>query len=130
MRVKIIVLSVLFLLSFEVEAKTLFKEADYQRVWCSLNGGEVEYVNEDKTRVDCLTREHAVEFDFAKKWAESVGQALYYSVLTGKRGKVVLIIEKPSEFKYLNRIFILSKKFNFDVEYVTPEIFSYSTIKK
>ena len=30
--------------------------------------GQIEYVLEDKTRVDCLTEDFAVEFDFASKW--------------------------------------------------------------
>jgi len=41
-------------------------------------GGVIEYVLQDKTRVDCLTEEHAIEFDFANHWAESIDQALYY----------------------------------------------------
>ena len=50
-------------------------EASYQDAWCSIHGGVTEYENEDKTRVDCLTKTHAVEFEFANKWAESIGEA-------------------------------------------------------
>ena len=52
------------------------KEADYQKEWCQHRGGLVEYRLKDKTRVDCLTLTHAIEFDFANKWAESIGQFL------------------------------------------------------
>ena len=38
---------------------------------------------------------YAVEFDFAEKWAEAVGQALYYALKTGKKPAVVLIMEDP-----------------------------------
>jgi hypothetical protein len=38
-----------------------------------------------------MTMTHAVEFDFAPKWAEAVGQALYYGAVTGKKPAVVLI---------------------------------------
>ena len=69
-------------------------KAAYQEVWCKAHNGITEYKNRDYTRVDCLTKENAVEFDFAKKWAESVGQALHYQLMTGRRGKVVLILEK------------------------------------
>ena len=117
-----VVFLLLFFLSINVTAKTLFSEADYQSIWCSLHNGITEYQNTDKTRVDCLTKTHAVEFDFAKKWAESVGQAQYYALMTGKRGMVVLIIEKPQEMKYLQRVQALSKLHDFDVDYVTPEI--------
>ena len=53
-------------------------ESSYQHAWCSAHKGIEEYENKDKTRVDCLTSCHAVEFDFANKWAESIGQALHY----------------------------------------------------
>ena len=53
--------------------------------------------------MDCLTSCHAVEFDFASKWAESVGQALYYQYKTNKKAMVVLIIEYPQkQMIYLN----------------------------
>jgi hypothetical protein len=58
----------------------------------------------DKTRCDCLTEKHAIEFDFGPKWAESIGQALYYSIQTGKRASVVLILEKPGDYKYWIRL--------------------------
>ena len=59
---------------------------------------------QDKTRVDCLTKDYAIEFDFAKKWAESAGQALYYGKMTGKKPAVVLILEAPSDLKYVKRV--------------------------
>ena len=118
------VLVVIIIPSICVEAKHLYKEADYQKVWCSLHNGITEYKNKDLTRVDCLTKSHAVEFDFANKWAESVGQAEYYAMMTGLRGKVVLIIENDNEYKYLKRVRKLAKIHDFDVDYVTPEIFN------
>ena len=54
-----------------------------------------EFENKDFTRVDCLTDKYAVEFDFANKWAESIGQALHYQLMTGKKAKVVLSLEDP-----------------------------------
>ena len=70
-----------------------------------------------------MTDTHAVEFDFANKWAESIGQALHYQLMTGKRAKVVLILEKPKrQMVYFRRVEALGKIHNFDVEYVTPEI--------
>ena len=119
---------ILFLLFFVIEncyAKHIFKESDYQKAWCKANNGIVEYINSDKTRVDCLTKTHAVEFDFAKKWAEGIGQAEYYSFLTGKKGKVILIIEQPNDFKYLKRVQSLAKIHDFDVDYVTSDIFMF-----
>ena len=98
-------------------------ESSYQHAWCSMHHGIEEYENRDKTRVDCLTATHAVEFDFANKWAESIGQALHYQRMTGKRAKVVLILEKPKkQMVYYWRVFELGKLHDFDVEYVTPAI--------
>lgn len=103
--------------------KHLHYESSYQHAWCSAHKGIEEYENSDSTRVDCLTSTHAVEFDFANKWAESVGQALHYQKMTGKKGKVVLILENPQkEIVYFNRVKDLGELHNFDVEYVTPQI--------
>ena len=101
----------------------LRNEKSYQKAWQKKYGGILEYRNDDSTRVDCLTDTHAIEFDFANKWAEAIGQALYYQHKTGKRAKVVLILENPQvQMKYYNKVKELSKIYNFDVEYITPAI--------
>lgn len=46
---------------------------------------------QDRTRVDCLTDEYAIEYDFSNKWAEAIGQALHYGVMTDSRPAIVLI---------------------------------------
>jgi len=98
-------------------------EEAYQYAWCSAHGGVLEYQNEDFTRVDCLTDTHAVEFDFANKWHESIGQALHYSVMTNKKAKVVLILDDyKTQINYFKRIKKIGKKYNFDTEFVTNEI--------
>ncbi|MGN1125083.1 MAG: hypothetical protein ACI4SM_02740 [Candidatus Gastranaerophilaceae bacterium] len=97
-------------------------EVAYQEVWCKEHNGITEYKNRDYTRVDCLTKTNAVEFDFAKKWAESVGQALHYQLMTGKRGRVVLILENSNDKStYFKRVEALAKKYDFDAEYMTPQ---------
>lgn len=70
-------------------------EKYYQEKWCSEHNGQAEVVLPDKTRAGCVTSTHAIEFDFGKKWAESLGQAFYYSLQTGKRAGIVLIMEEP-----------------------------------
>ena len=98
-------------------------EEAYQYAWCSAYGGVMEYQNKDLTRVDCLTDTHAVEFDFANKWHESIGQALHYGLMTGKKPMVVLILDCPEkQMVYYNRVKRLGKKYYFDVEYVTNDI--------
>ena len=80
------------------------KEAYYVEHWCRADFGKREFVLFDKTRVDCLTKDYALEFDFAHKWAESIGQALYYSKMTNKNPAVVLILENPDDLKYVKRV--------------------------
>ena len=103
--------------------KHYHSESSYQHAWSAKHKGIEEYENSDFTRVDCLTDKYAVEFDFANKWAESIGQALNYQYMTGKKAKVVLILENPKrEMVYFKRVERLGKIHNFEVEYVTPEI--------
>lgn len=75
----------------------LAAEADYQRVWCEAASGQMEVILPDRTRIDCETADEVVEFDFDYKWAEGLGQALHYSRMTGKRGRVVLIGDKNAD---------------------------------
>ena len=58
----------------------------------------------DRTRCDCLTKTHAIEFDFGPKWAEAVGQTLYNGLQTGKRPGIVLILESPQDRTYWLRL--------------------------
>ena len=63
-------------------------ESDNQKIIFSELGGEMEKVLEDGTRVDLVFEGEeargpsmrACEIDWATKWAEGVGQAVYYTV--------------------------------------------------
>ena len=79
-------------------------EAYYVGQWCTPSFGKREFRLWDMTRVDCLTKDYAIEFDFAKKWAESVGQALYYAEMTHKKPAVVLILQNLSDMRYVKRV--------------------------
>lgn len=94
----------LLLSNLAVIAKHLYPEKAYQRAWCNKYNGKTEVVLGDNTRIDCELPEYVVEFDFAKKVYESIGQAYHYAALTGKKPGIVLIIENPEDSKYLNRI--------------------------
>jgi len=87
-------------------AKHQHKERWYQERWCAKHFGITEYVLPDKTRVDCLTRAHAIEFDYGYKWAESLGQAMHYGRMTQRKPGVVLILEKPNDHL---KVFILEQ---------------------
>ena len=79
-------------------------ESYYVNQWCTSDFGRKEAVLWDMTRVDCLAKDYAVEFDFAKKWAESIGQALYYAKMTGKKSAVTLILTSPADYRYVKRV--------------------------
>ena len=97
-------LAVFLFLTGTAEAGHRHPEKYYQEKWCAEHGGQAEVVLPDQTRADCITSTHAVEHDFGPKWAEAIGQALYYSLQTGKRAGIVLILEKPADRKYWIRL--------------------------
>lgn len=51
-----------------------------------------------------MTKDYAIEFDFAKKWAESIGQSLYYAKMTGKKPAVALILTDIKDYRYVKRV--------------------------
>lgn len=67
----VLIILLVFLFSTVATAQHLNKKKDYQVAWCTRVGGTTEYVLDDKTRVDCLTDEYTIEFDFAPKWAKA-----------------------------------------------------------
>jgi len=109
----------LILLSLVASAhakKHLHKESYYQAIWCREHNGRTEVVLADKTRCDCLTSTHAVEVEFANKWAESIGQALYYAIQTRKRAGIVLILERPQDYKYWIRLNTVIQQYNLPID--------------
>ncbi|UCD31997.1 MAG: hypothetical protein JSV38_14735 [Desulfobacterales bacterium] len=72
----------------------------YQEKWCREQRGQVEVVLHDKTRCDCVTDTHAIEFDFGSNWAEAIGQSSYYALQTGKRAGIVLMLVNLKDRKY------------------------------
>ena len=96
------IIHLIFLLSFQVSAQEKkLNEAYYVSSHCT---GKIEFVLPDRTRVDCLTSTHAIEYDWGKKWAESLGQALFYSAMTGKKAGIVLIVNPKTKNRYLKRL--------------------------
>lgn len=83
--------------------------------WCNKHQGNVEVVLEDRTRCDCVTSTHAIEFDFGEKWAEAIGQALHYSRMLDKRAGIVLILEQGNE-RYRDRVEAVIKEFSLPID--------------
>lgn len=113
--IKIILLTLLISLGFASDTKIVKNEKYYQNIWCDANGGETEYILQDKSRVDCLTDEYAVEVDWGKKWAECVGQSLYYGLMTNKKPACLLILSGEKDAIYLDRLNATSKKHDIKV---------------
>lgn len=95
------ILFILLLVSFQSLAVEKWHEADYVNHFCK---GTIEFVLPDRARVDCLTKTYAIEYDYSKKWAESIGQALYYASATGKKAGIVLIVNQKHKGRYLTRL--------------------------
>ena len=79
-------------------------EAWYQDVWCRGMDGQVEVRMNDGRRIDCLTDSHAIEFEFARKWPEAIGQSLEYSMMTGKSAGIVLVLRRSKDQAYWQRL--------------------------
>jgi len=93
----ILIFFIALIVGFSNNAHAL--EKDYVNKHCS---GQIEVVLADRTRVDCLTSTHAIEYDYGRNFYQAVGQSLHYAMFTGKRAGIVLIIN-DSELRFYNR---------------------------
>ena len=98
-----------------------FHEKDYQRWWCAKHDGELEHRLPDGTRVDCLTREYAVEVEYAPKWAESIGQALYYAKSSGRKPAVLVIVRDKGDERFLKRLRSVAREQGIKIWTVRPK---------
>jgi len=114
----------LLLLSFSFGfGKHLHYEKFYQKIFCNKMGGVLEYKLNDGSRIDCLTKTYAIEVDFASKWAESIGQSLYYSLMSDKKAAVLLIMErKYKDVSKLQKLKKVAKKHGITVFTIDSEL--------
>jgi hypothetical protein len=111
----LILLIILALPAF-VTGKRKHPEKWYQQRWCDANDGQVEVVLPDGTRCDCVTETHAIEFDFGNNWASAIGQSSFYSLQTGKKSGIVLILESLKDRKYWIRLNSTIQHFNMPID--------------
>lgn len=110
-------LTVLLIVLFTVSCvKQVRNEKYYQDSWCFKNKGKTEFRLSDKTRVDCLTQTHAIEFDFAEKWAEAIGQSLHYARMAGKSPGIVYICRTPEDLYKIERAERTIKAYNLPIK--------------
>lgn len=112
---KLIGLLLIFLFVSPACAKHLYPEKYYQGLWCSAHNGQTEVVLNNGLRADCISDKEVIEFDFANHYRESIIQALEYAEVTGKQAKTVLILEKESDKKYIDRALQIIKFYNLPV---------------
>lgn len=116
MRQAIIVIIVILISSFNVSAKKRpIKESEYIKTYCKRFGGVIEYKLKDGTFVDCLTDDEAIEFDFADKWAEAVGQSLHYAIMSGKKPAIALIVLSEKEFRFVKKVININNEFGLNL---------------
>ena len=115
-KVATILFAVLVLIPTLCFAKRIHPEKCYQDRWCSQNGGRAEVVLPDKIRCNCITADNAVEVEFANKWTKAIGQSLYYSLQTGKRAGIVLIVEDIKDQRFWIRLNSTILHFNLSVD--------------
>ena len=65
----------------------------------------------DKTRCDLLADHWVGEVDYAEKWAEGIGQALYYGIVTNRRPFLFLLYQKGQE-RFVYRAQTVCAKYN------------------
>lgn len=91
-------------------------EAYYQDKFAKEVGGQTEVTAGDGTRCDILTKTHAIEVDFARKWAEAIGQSLNYGFQFDRRAGILLILERPSDGRHLIRINSIIRHYDLPID--------------
>lgn len=74
-------------------------ERDWQAFIKEKYQGTEEWHLFDGSRVDLVTKDYAIELDWASetlKWAESIGQSLWYATNLDKKPGVILLVPVPS----------------------------------
>jgi|TARA_B110000967_G_C18826333_1_gene531606 hypothetical protein len=95
------------------------KISDY---WCASVDGVSQFTTKDRTYVDCLTKEYAIEAEFDYNWKEAIGQSLHYAETTNKKAGILFIKRKKSNKDYLNELNRVITKFQLPIKvFITEE---------
>ena len=68
------------------------RETEWTKYLALTLRGEAEHRLPCGARVDVLTERTAWEVEWPDKWAESIGQAVYYRASSGRQGGVILLM--------------------------------------
>jgi hypothetical protein len=91
------------------------KEHFYQNYFAKSLNCKSEVILPDKSRVDILSDSFAIEVDFAHKWAEAIGQSLFYAKKTNRSAGILIIKSKPADSIYISRLYSISQPLNITV---------------
>lgn len=85
----------------------------------AVHAGTAEYLTIDNSRCDILTDRYAIEVEWVKKWHQAIGQSLHYSILTGRRPKIILLLRgHDHENRYLDRCRMVCERAGIELETV------------
>ena len=91
-------------------------EAYYRDQWANANKARIEVRLPDGTRCDAVTSSHAVEVEWAHKWYQGFGQALWYGFQLNKKPGIVMILRTEADRKYVYRIQSLAAHHKVDLK--------------
>jgi len=124
-------IKVIVLILFAPVLATAATEDDYNRAWCAKqNGSLIPKVNYEVPiragRIDCLTKTHAIEMDYAKNFKYCYGQATWYEQETGKMGACAFIVTDVNRdmkyIEYFKEMLHRDKKY-MEIYIITPAVF-------
>lgn len=120
----LIVLVLMLIASTAFSQLTKMRESYYQNGFATIMKGQKEVVLFDGTRVDVLTDTFAIEVDFAEKWSQSVGQALYYGDVLNKKPGILLVVNGSNDERFVKRLIAVAIKHG-----ITVWLMDYNTDK-
>ncbi len=101
-------------------AFTIFgSEEKINNQWCKKINGISQFISKDKTYVDCLTDEYAIETEYDYNWKEAIGQSLHYAETTDRKAAILLIQRSSSRKNYLNELERVINRFNLPITVFT-----------
>ena len=90
--------------------------------WCKKMNGIPQFTTKDRTYVDCLTDEYAVENEYDYNWKEAIGQSLHYAETTNKQAAILFIKRKETKKDYLSELNRVITKFELPIKvFITEE---------
>jgi hypothetical protein len=92
------------LLAASIGCQAKHNEDYYNKRFCRQHNGKAETIyRKAHIRTDCEFGQYVCETDWAKKIYESIGQAKYYSFVTGKRPCIIIIVKTAKDRRKVKR---------------------------